>query len=202
MQIILASQSPRRKELLTLMGLDFSVEPSNFDEHLDDNRTPEAVAEELALGKANEVAERYPNSLIIGSDTIVEVDGIQLEKPRDEEDAIRILTMLSNKPSYVITGIAVVCKNQGIKLVASDITKVLFKHNNRDAIFRYVSTGDPMDKAGAYGIQSGAASLIDHIEGNYDTVVGLPTRTLVKMLTEIGIVAKEATIECPVVQKL
>lgn len=199
--VILASQSPRRKELLNQMGVAFEVVPSTYDEQLDDSRTPQEVAQELALGKALEVAERYPDKVVIGSDTIVEVEGRQLEKPLDAEDARKILTLLSGKPNNVITAIAVVCMGTDVRLIASDTTEVHFKPYDEAAIEAYIATGDPFDKAGAYGIQSGAAPLIDYIKGEYDTVVGLPTHILSELLKEVGISSMPVTITCPVPQR-
>lgn len=198
MKIILASQSPRRKELLAQMGVDFDVVPSNFDEKLDNNRTPQEVAEELALGKASEVAKQFPDAIVIGSDTIVEVDGVQLEKPINKADAKRLLTLLSDKPNNVITSLAVICQTKNYSYVASDTAKVYFKPFNELAIDEYIATGDPMDKAGAYGIQSGAAPLISHISGNYDTIIGLPTIQLAKVLRELGIQSEPVYIVPPV----
>lgn len=202
LHIILASQSPRRKELLTLMGVEYDIIPSNFDEKLDDSRSPEEVASELALGKALAVAQQYPESLIIGSDTIVTVEGKQLEKPRDDTEARDMLKLLSGKPNDVSTGIAVVCLADGIQLVAADTTRVFFRTCDEAAINQYIATGDPLDKAGAYGIQSGAAPLISHIEGYYDTVVGLPTKLLANLLTQVGVDAKAVELDSPVKQIL
>lgn len=199
-EIILASQSPRRRELLAQMGVEYEVIPSNFDEKLDDNRSPEEVACELALGKAMAVAEQYPDRFVIGSDTIVTVNGKQLEKPHDAVEAHEILKLLSGKPNDVCTGVAVVRVMDGVKLVGADTTKVFFKSYNHEAISKYVATGDSLDKAGAYGIQSGAAPLIDHIEGDYDTVIGLPTRLLTNLLAEVGVDAKSVELESPVPQ--
>lgn len=187
-KIILASQSPRRHELLTNMGVVFDVIPSNFDEKLDDTREPADVAEELAVGKAMVVASEFPSAIVIGADTIVTINGEQLEKPTSPENAIDLLTKLAGKTHEVTTGLAVICLNEGIHLVDSDTTKVMFKPYNEQAIRAYVATGDPMDKAGAYGIQShGASALIAGYEGNLDTVIGLATRNLAEMLQMIGI---------------
>lgn len=196
--IILASQSPRRKELLSRMGVAFEAIPSHFDEKLNDALPAEEVAGELALGKAREVARQHPDSIVIGSDTIVTIHGKQLEKPRDSTEAKEMLTMLSGASNDVSTGVAVVCIADGFEMVRADTTKVCFKPYDEAAIDRYVATGDPLDKAGAYGIQSGAASLIDHIDGQYDTVIGLPTTLLVLMLSELGVTARAVELESPV----
>ena len=188
-KIILASQSPRRQELLTEMGVVFDVMPSNFDEQLDDARDPTDVAEELAVGKAMAVAKEFPSAIVIGADTIVTINGKQLEKPTSPENAVELLTLLAGKTHEVTTGLAVISLDEGIHLVDSDTTKVAFKPYVEQAIRAYVATGDPMDKAGAYGIQSGAAPLIARYDGRYDTVVGLTTSNLAEMLSMIGIYA-------------
>lgn len=189
-RIILASQSPRRRQLLTQMGIAFEVVPSDFDEYLDDNRPPESVAVELALGKALAVAEKYPDSIVIGSDTIVTIDGKQLGKPCDKAEAYAMLKHLSGTHNEVTTGVVVVRKADGTQLTGADIAHVYFKPYNAEAVAKYVETGDPLDKAGAYGIQSGAAPLIDHIDGNHDTIIGLPTRVLAEQLASVGVSAK------------
>lgn len=199
-KIILASQSPRRKELLAGMGLEFEAIPSNFDEKLDDSRSPEVVAIELAVGKASQIAEQYPDCVVIGSDTIVTIDGNQLEKPHDKTEAYQMLERLSGTHNEVTTSLAVICKADNVLLTAADTTKVYFKPYDRDAVATYVESGDTADKAGAYGIQSGAAPLIDHIDGYYDTVVGLPTHQLVELLAQVGITAKPVEIKSPVKQ--
>ncbi|CAN5149735.1 Maf family protein [soil metagenome] len=190
--IILASQSPRRKELLTQMGVDFDVVPSNFNEKLDDSRAPEVVAMELALGKAMDVAQKYPDALVIGSDCIVTVHGRQLEKPVDEAEAYELLELLSGTNNTVSTGVAVVRLSDGTQLVGADSAEVYFKPYNEAAVKAYVSTGDPMDKAGAYGIQSGAAPLISHVEGRHDSIIGLPTKILAEYLQSLGITEAQA----------
>ncbi len=191
--IILASQSPRRRELMTAMGLEFTVIPSNFDEHLDHNRSAEEVAKELALGKAEDVAKDHPDAYVIGSDTIPSVNGRQLEKAIDLDDAREMLVALSGNETTLSTGVALINKSLGVQLVDVATTKVFFKPDNEEiSALReaYLATGDWKDKAGAYGIQSGAAALIDRIEGDYDTIVGLPTRLLAKMLNDQGIEAQ------------
>lgn len=200
--IILASQSPRRRELLMQMGVEYDVIPSNFDEKLDDSRAPEEVASELALGKAMTIARQYPESLVIGSDTIVTVGGKQLEKPKDTAEAYDILKLLAGTSNEVSTGLAVVRLSDNTQLVGADTTHVYFRPYDEAAVRRYVESGDPLDKAGAYGIQSGAAPLVDHIEGRYDTVIGLPTKLLASFLEQVGVVAKAVELEAPVSQKI
>lgn len=202
-EIILASGSPRRQKLMTDMGLAFSVKPSNYDEHLDESRSAEAVAMELALGKAKDVASRNPDAFVVGSDTVVAVNGRQMEKPIDQADAHEMLTALAGHESTVSTGVAIIHKNKNIQLVKVGTTKVYFKPDSpevselREA---YLATNDWQDKAGGYGIQSGAHTLIDHIDGDYDTIVGLPTRILARMLEQLGIPAEAVYEPAPVPQ--
>ena len=188
--IILASQSPRRQDLLSRMGVTFTVVPSRYDEQLDERRSPEDVAMELALGKALDVAAAHPKAIVIGSDTVVAVDGRQMEKPRDEDDAREMLTALSGRESTVSTGVALVQLANGIQTVRVSTAKVYFKPDS-EAVARlreaYLATGDWHDKAAGYGIQSGAHTLIDRIDGDYTTIVGLPTELLGSMLADIGI---------------
>lgn len=184
MRIILASESPRRKELLASLDVAFEIVPSMFDEHLDQSRPIDEVAKELALGKAREVAARFPDACVIGADTIVGLNGKQLGKPKDAEDARRILHALNGHASSVTTGVAVICRAKGVETASADTSLVHFKRNADQAIETYLATGDSLDKAGAYGIQSGAGPLIDHIEGDYSTIVGLPLRLSKDMLEQ------------------
>lgn len=188
--IILASQSPRRKQLLAAMGVQFQTIPSNYDEQLDDTRDIEAVAIELSLGKANDVATHYPDDYVIGSDTIVGVDGKQLGKAATIDEAREMLQMLAGKRSVVTTGLAVVNRRKGIVLTTTDTVGVYFKPES-DEIARlreeYLLSGDWTDKAGAYGIQTIYGTLIDRIDGDYDTIVGLPTKPLAAMLNSLGV---------------
>lgn len=189
-QIILASQSPRRQELLSKMGVEFKVIPSKYDEKLDESRDIEEVAQELALGKALDVAKDYPDALVVGSDTIVGIGGRQLEKPVDMEDARQMLTVMAGQKSTASTGLALVCLNENIQIVDVDTANVYFKSNSNEVEKlreEYLASEDWKDKAGGYGIQSGAAPLIDRIEGDYDTIVGLPTQLLATRLQELGV---------------
>lgn len=200
MRIILASASPRRKELLSKMGVRFEVCPSNYQETLDENQTPVEVAKQLAQAKALEVANKFPDALVIGSDTIVWVDNKQLGKPKDNEDATAMLKLLAGKSTKVTTSIALVLLARSLKIVKTNTTIVKFKPYNSQNVAKYVQTGDPLDKAGGYGIQSGAASLIDYIDGNYDTVVGLPTDLLARELNLLDIRAKPVAQTLPIKQ--
>jgi septum formation protein len=195
--VILASQSPRRRDLLTRMGVDFTIVPSDFDEYLDDDRSPDDIATELALGKAMAVAQQHPEAIVIGSDTIVTIDGQQLGKPENDEDAHRILKMLSGKTNYISTGLAVLRLVDNTRLTGVATAAVTFKPYNQAAVAAYVATGDPLDKAGAYAIQSGAAPLIESINGDYDIIMGLPTKLLAEWLQSLGISAKAVEVANP-----
>lgn len=205
-EIILASQSPRRRDILTRMGVgEFAVVPSQYHEVLDESRDAQEVAMELALGKARDVAERYPHAIVIGSDSIVGVgQGRQLEKPRDIDDAREMLTALSREENFVTTGVAIIKQDEGIELVDQDTTRVFFRPDSPEvARLReaYLQSGDWHDKAGGYGIQSGAAPLIEKIAGDYDTVVGFPSRLVANMLGSLGIAATPIVEGSPVRQE-
>ena len=197
-KIILASQSPRRKDLLAKMGVDFEVIPSNFDEQLDDSRSTEEVAMELALGKASTVAREHPDCIVIGSDTIVTLNGRQLGKPRDEAEAREMLKQLGGSEHEVSTGLAVLWLEKGIEFCSAETAKVVFRPHDEQAVEEYLATGDAMDKAGAYGIQSGAAPLVNYIEGNPDTILGLPTSLLAEYLAQLGVKAKPVEVVTPI----
>lgn len=168
------------------MGITFEVIPSDFDEHLDDSRTPEEVAKELGLGKALTVAKKYPEAIVIGSDSIVTVDGKQLGKPADISEARSILKMLAGKRNIVTCSLAVVCLAEQFNKVDVENADVYFKRYDEAAVEAYLKTGDWADKAGGYGVQNGADVFIEYVEGNYDTVLGLPTAVLADILAQFG----------------
>lgn len=202
MKIILASQSPRRKELLTAMGLEFETEPSNLAEYLDHERRPSIVAQELAIGKASVVAKRHPGALIIASDSIVTLNGIQLGKPDTKEDAEHMLRSMAGRSQIVTSSAVVLYPSKDLMLCGASETIVHFRPYNPVAVETYLAAGDYADKAGGYGIQSGAAPLIDHIEGDYDVIVGLPTRLLAAFLNQCGIETHKVELAVPVKQVL
>lgn len=175
-----------------MMGLDFEVVPSSFDEWLDDTLPTREVAIMLGLGKARDVAARYPEVIVIGGDTIVTVDGTQLGKAETPDEAREMLRGLAGKPHTVTTSVVVLCATEQYEFAEADETKVIFKPYDEMALDRYIASGDWQGKAGAYGIQSGAAPLIDHIEGDIQTVIGLPTRLLLAPLAQLGITARPA----------
>lgn len=185
-EIILASASPRRRELLKNMGLDFSIAVSDADESsVDASVPPEIYVQELALLKATATAKKVLNrkdSLIISADTVVVYDNKVLGKPKNEAEAIEMLKMLSGKIHQVYTGFCVLRIKDAFTVCKSVCTKVRFKNLTDEKIARYVATHEPMDKAGAYGIQGLGAMLIDAIQGDYFNVVGLPVSELAETL--------------------
>ena len=184
MNVILASASPRRKELLGYVVPRFEIIPADVDETLPEGIPAEKSAEFLAVKKAEHISARYPESVVIGSDTVVIVDGEILGKPLDEEDAYRMLKKLSGKIHTVVTG---VCISRGEKKKSfSEATRVEFYPLSDGEIRDYIATGDPMDKAGAYGIQGEGCVLIKGIEGDFFTVMGLPAARLKRELSEFS----------------
>ena len=184
-QIILASGSARRRELMDLMGLEFEVEVSEADEHTDNALSPDELVRVLSCRKAKAVFEKHKDACVIGSDTVVVYDNLVLGKPRDEADARRMLKMLSGKTHTVYTGIAVI--REGLELTACDATSVTFTELTDREIDDYIKSGDPVDKAGAYGIQGKFCVHIERIEGSFFSVMGLPVHKLYSMLKDCGI---------------
>ncbi len=181
--IVLASASPRRRELLSLLGLRFDVAPADVDETWRNGEPPAVHAERLAREKAEAV--RRPGAVTVAADTIVVVDGEILGKPTDAADARAMLARLAGRGHVVHTAIAVAYAARLASGVVS--TQVWFRPLDADAIAAYVATGEPLDKAGAYGIQGYGAVLVDRIEGDYFTVMGLGLARLVDLLGEVGL---------------
>lgn len=176
--IILASQSPRRRELMALTDLEFIVKPSDADENVTQNLSPKETVEFLSLKKA--LALKNENDIIIGADTVVSIDGKILGKPKDEKDAYNMLKILSGRTHSVYTGVTVI-KNERTETFSCE-TKVTFYPISDEEIKDYVKTGEPLDKAGAYGIQLKGGLFVEKIEGDYNNVVGLPIARLLKIL--------------------
>lgn len=201
-QIILASASPRRKELLEQIGLTFEICPAEGEEKIVKSE-PQEVVMELSGQKAKEVAAMVSgfgethkefvtpqDILVIGADTVVACDGTILGKPKDEEDAARMLAMLSGRKHAVYTGVTFVFLDKSGKAGAHSFyekTDVFMRKMSEREILRYVATGEPMDKAGAYGIQGKCAVYIERIEGDYNNVVGLPVAAVYRELQKLGI---------------
>ena len=183
MEIILASQSPRRKEILSLLGVPFKILVSEADESFDDCMPPYFIAESISLKKAAAVAKNVTeDALVIGADTIVVSDGKILGKPTDEEDAFCMLSRLSGKWHEVISGVTVLHTKSAESKSFYVKTKVRFADLSDKEIRDYIATKEPADKAGAYGIQGIGAKFIEEIEGDYFNVVGLPLSKLYQVL--------------------
>ena len=183
--VILASQSPRRRELLTLVGIAHEVRPADIDEAYLSGEHPRAHAERLACEKASVVARDAPNALVIGSDTIVVVDGDVLGKTRDESEAAAMLTRLAGRSHTVITAVAV--QWRGIERSAVEEVDVTFHPLTPAEIDAYVATREPMDKAGAYGIQGYGATIVSRVDGDYFAVMGLPLQRVVRLMADLGV---------------
>ncbi len=175
-RVILASASPRRQELLKYIVKEFEIFPADIDETLPEDIPAEKCAEYLAVRKAGYISGKFPDGIVIGSDTVVIVDGEILGKPADNEEAVKMLKKLSGKKHMVVTGVCICCGNVSDSF--SCRTDVEFYPLSDDDIMEYVSTGEPMDKAGAYGIQGRGCLLVKGIEGDFFNVVGLPTAEL------------------------
>jgi septum formation protein len=184
--IVLASNSPRRKDLLRMIGADFKVDPADVDERILPGESPKDYVIRVALDKARVASRRAGAGIVIAADTIVVLNGEILGKPFDAVDAERMLTMLAGKMHQVMTGLAVVEADTRKTLTRISVTRVWFRNLMRDEIESYVATGEPLDKAGAYGIQKRGALLVSRIEGCYFNVVGLPLSLLGEMLADFG----------------
>jgi len=198
LELILASASPRRAGLLKQLGFPFKVLASSIDER---ELSQKEEVEQLALAKAKSVAEKVPAGIVLGADTIVLCNGQILGKPQDEAEAKKMLAFLSGKSHQVVTGVAVVRAEDGFFLTSREETEVIFRELDEKEINYYISTGEPLDKAGAYGIQGKGALLVQAIHGCYYNVVGLPLVRVFQLLQQAGYspwleaARKEAVIE-------
>jgi septum formation protein len=186
-KILLASASPRRKEILGLTGLRFVIDPSDYEENMDLNLKPHQLARFLSLQKAEATARKHRNALIIAADTFIVFQDRLLGKPHTPQESRRMLQLLSGKAHSVITGFTVMDSVTGRKISKSVETKVYFRKMTGQEIRAYVSTGEPLDKAGAYAIQGLGAVFIKKIEGDYFNVVGLPLSSLMEVLKKFGV---------------
>ena len=186
-RIILASASPRRRELMTQIGLPFEVQVSEIDESLVEGTDPAGCVCELARKKAMAIAGQAGDGIVIGADTIVVAGGRILGKPVDADDAVEMLKLLSAMEHLVLTGVALIDAATRQTLVRHETTKVVFKRLTAQEINGYIASGEPFDKAGAYGIQGLGAVLVREIHGCYFNVVGLPVAMLADMLRTFGV---------------
>jgi septum formation protein len=200
-KLILASSSPRRQELIRMLDLPYEIKPSHVDENIAHDIPPENVVKELAFRKASATAENISNStpekpscehpstdtIIIGADTIVVVDGHILGKPRHDDEAFTMLQMLQGRTHHVVSGVACIGISSGKKLTACRQTAVTMKPLSDASIRAYIKTEEPMDKAGAYAVQGIGATFVEHLDGDYFNVVGLPLSLLSDMLAEFDV---------------
>lgn len=185
MEIVLASASPRRRELLSLITEHFTVCPADADETLRDAPLGEEVTR-LSRLKAEAVQAQHPNAVCIGSDTMVTIDGLHLGKPKDADEAASMLRCLRGRTHEVLTGLAVLTPDGGAHTLHT-CTRVTFRDFAEDELAAYLATGEPLDKAGAYGIQGLGGLLVAGIQGDYHNVVGLPVCRLGRMLLDFGV---------------
>lgn len=183
--VVLASASPRRRELLTLVGIPHTVSPADIDESVHPGEMPAAHVERLARAKAAVVAPRFSGALIVAADTVVVLDGEIMGKPGDAEDAERALLRLSGRTHIVVTGMA--CVLNGATVSGVEEVAVTFRKLSAADIREYVATGEPMDKAGSYGIQGYGATIVQRIDGDYFAVMGLSLVRLLELMNQLGV---------------
>ncbi|NLM06419.1 MAG: septum formation protein Maf [Tissierellia bacterium] len=185
-KIILASGSPRRVEILKGLGANFQIIPAEIEEKTSLNLSPESLAMSLSFMKAYSVGSKYPDEFVLGADTIVELEGKILGKPKDKDEARKFLQMLSGNGHRVITGFTIISINENIKIADFEVSIVTFKALQDLEIEEYISTEEPYDKAGGYAIQGMAKKFIESYSGCYNNIVGLPDECLKKYLVKIG----------------
>ncbi len=186
-KIVLASKSPRRKELLELLGISFFVHPSNAEEKYNKGALPYEIVEQLALAKAKDVSSNYDDAIIIGTDTIVVYEGSILGKPKNKIEAFDMLKQLQGHTHQVFSGLALIDSATGKSIVSHRVTKVHMYPLTDSQINFYINTEEPLDKAGSYGIQGIGSLFIEKIEGDYFNVVGLPLSLLRELLMSIDV---------------
>ncbi|OGZ67869.1 MAG: septum formation protein Maf [Candidatus Staskawiczbacteria bacterium RIFCSPHIGHO2_02_FULL_34_9] len=181
-KIILASTSPRRKEILAKTGLVFEIQASDYHEDMTLKMSPEKLVEYLSKGKAEAVALKNSNAIVIAADTFVAYKNKKLGKPKDKREAKKMLTMLSGKQNNIISGVTIIDTHSGKSLSFHEITKVFMKKMSADEIENYIATGEPLDKAGAYALQERGSIFIKKIDGDFFNAMGLPLNKLVEKL--------------------
>lgn len=184
LRLVLASASPRRRDILRQLGLDPEVRPADVDERLLPGEDPAEHVRRLAREKAARVLESEPDALVIAGDTVVVRDGEVLGKPTDADEAVAMLLSLSGKTHQVLSGLAIAGADHAVDAVTR--TSVRFRTFGQDTARGYVATGEPMDKAGAYGIQGLGAALVEGVEGDYYSIVGLPVAALLRLFERMG----------------
>jgi len=187
MPLILASTSPRRRELLALLGIPFDVKRPSFEERLVAARPAIEQVQSFAQGKARSVARQEQEAIVLGSDTVIELDHDVLGKPADLAEARAMLRRLAGRDHHVCTAVALVCSSRAIDVVAMSTAAVRMKPFDEQVHERYLTTGESLGKAGAYSIQGGGGDLVDSIDGDFPTVVGLPLRLVSQLLTQAGV---------------
>jgi septum formation protein len=187
MPLILASTSPRRRELLALLGVPFDVRSPSFEERLESGRTTIEQVQLFAQGKAQSVARQEPEAIVLGSDTVIELDLDVLGKPADLVEARAMLRRLAGRAHHVCTAVALVSSARAIDVVALSTSVVRMKPFDEHVHEHYLATGESLGKAGAYSIQGAGGDLVDSIDGDFPTVVGLPLRLVSQLLTQAGV---------------
>ncbi|MDE0403848.1 MAG: Maf family protein [Nitrospira sp.] len=187
MSIILASTSPRRRELLALLGIAFEIVPPTFEEIPSPDLSPREQAKQFALDKARSIARRHPDDLVLGSDTVIEIDGTLVGKPQDLDDAETMLRQLRGRTHQVHTGIALIHEAAYVTVVRVETALVRMTAFTDQELRRYLETEESLGKAGAYSIQGEGARFIEKIEGDYPTIVGLPLRQTANLLEQRGV---------------
>ena len=182
--LVLASASPRRADVLRQLCLPFTIDPARVDETYLPGEAPDAHVERLARAKARAVAPAHPGALVVGGDTVVVHEGRVLGKPADPGEALAMLSALAGRSHHVLSGLALAGAGGGCSTVAR--ARVTFRAADERTLRTYVATGEPMDKAGAYGIQEGGAALVEEIRGDYYTVVGFPVAAFLDLLAQAG----------------
>jgi len=186
--LILASASPRRQEFLQRLGLEFEVAPAHIDETPQPGETPEGFVRRMAAGKAEQIARKRPEAVVLGADTVVVSGNVIFGKPSSRQEALETLKQLQGQAHLVLTGFAVVSHSLAVNEVDVRTTEVVFDSFPEEVLRAYVESGEPMDKAGGYGIQDRGAFLVHSINGSYSTVVGLPINAVVQALLRCGAV--------------
>ncbi len=187
MALILASTSPRRRELFALLGVPFDVKSPPFEERLVADRPAIDQVQSFAQGKARSVARQESEAFVLGSDTVIELDHDVLGKPDDPAEARAMLRRLAGREHYVCTAVALVCSVRAIDIVVLSTSVVRMKPFDERVHERYLATGESLGKAGAYSIQGKGGDLVDSIDGDFPTVVGLPLRLVAQLLTQAGV---------------